>query len=130
MHIRFLKAVMLLCSLSAFTLTVNAQSPLANVHVPFAFIAGGKTLPAGDYVFEDPEMSSVLLIRGRSGASVVVMTMPADPNSHSDTATLTFERRGDQMFLAGLASPAEAVRVPVASEPGAKLTLLPKVALP
>ena len=111
MIVRFLKPILLLGSLLAFTLAGNAESLLANVHVPFAFFAGGKLLPAGDYTIQDTEMSGVLLIRGAAGTSVVVMSIPGAQGRDAATATVTFERHGAQLYLAGVEAPVESVRL-------------------
>jgi hypothetical protein len=109
MNIRFLRVVWLLGSLLAFTFAANAQTSVANVHVPFEFAAGGKMLPAGDYSIESPELSGVLLIRGRAGNSVAVLATAGAPGTATSTVKLTFERRGAELYLCVLELPDETV---------------------
>lgn len=100
---RLWRVVCLAGSIGAFTATVNAQDALANVHIPFEFAAGGKMLPAGDYMLES-DMSSVLVIRGtaRSAALLMVTEGPAVAGSKAE---LTFERRNGELFLSGVKLP-------------------------
>ena len=48
MNIRTLVTLSVLCAAS-LTLGYAQQSETLRVHIPFAFVAGGKELPAGDY---------------------------------------------------------------------------------
>jgi len=101
---RLMKVVCLLAGIGAFTATVNAESALANVHVPFAFAAGGKMMPAGDYTLESPDMSSVLVIRGTS-RSAALLAVTAAPTESTTKAQLVFERKNGELFLSGVELP-------------------------
>ena len=76
------------------------------VNVPFDFVAGGETLPAGTYSVSrvSPEINRSLAIRN-SENSVFVIPMffdgsPASVNGVSaDHAELSFEHVGDKYFL-------------------------------
>ena len=118
---RFARFVCLLGSIGAFAATVNAQNALANVHVPFEFAAGGKMLPAGDYMLESPDLSSVLIIRGAS-KSVALLAMTASPGTMTSTARLVFERKDGELFLSGVELPDETFHLT------SPFTNLPKIA--
>jgi hypothetical protein len=107
---RLMRVVWLLASIGAFTATVNAQNTLANVHVPFEFAAGGKMLPAGDYTFESPDMSSVLVIRG-TAKSAAVLAVSGAPGTLTSKANLIFERKDGGLFLAGVDLPDQSFRL-------------------
>ena len=76
------------------------------VNVPFDFVAGGETLPAGTYSVSrvSPEINRSLAIRNNEN-SVFVIPMffdgsPASFNGVSpDHAELNFEHVGDEYFL-------------------------------
>jgi hypothetical protein len=107
----FLKVVMLLGSLLVCTLATNAQSEVVTVHVPFAFEAGDKLLPAGDYWVDRGEASNILVIHGRSGNSSAFLTMPVESAKKTDTASLIFARQGETLVLAAIRLPGQQSRV-------------------
>jgi len=89
--------------------TASAQSARSKaINIPFNFIAGQKTLPAGEYTVEPnrKDFDKVWLIQGRDGqASVLVMTMPAPANNTQESAKLVFHKYGDQYFLSQIWTP-------------------------
>ena len=111
MNKRFLKVMWLVGSMLALTVAVNAQTEVVNVHVPFAFVAGGKALPAGDYRVDKGEASSVLVIQGGHGNSSAFLTMAAESGTKNDGAALVFERRGSTLFLSAIRLGGDQVRV-------------------
>jgi hypothetical protein len=111
MTVQSLKVVWLLASLLAFTTVMKAQSEVVNVHVPFAFVAGGKSLPAGDYRLDKGQGSGVLTIQGGSGNSAAFLTMVAEGRTQNDSAALVFERHGSELFLAAVRVSGEQIRV-------------------
>ncbi len=111
MTIRFLKVMWLLGSLMAFTLVVNAQTEVLTVHVPFAFEAGGKLLPAGDYRVNKEEGSNILLMQNGTGSSTMFLTMTADTFASAETASLVFERQGATLVLSSIRLPGRQTRV-------------------
>lgn len=82
----------------------SARAGEVIVKVPFPFVAGGRTLPAGEYVMQpagqDP---AVMLIRGENanhGSSAFVLTIPADGHDPAgDKPSLTFTRVENQYRL-------------------------------
>jgi len=74
-----------------------------HVSIPFAFDAGNKTLPAGDYRVQVVNPSSdrcVLQIASTDGKSSVLVKTTDIQGQSSEKAKLTFRRYGDQYFLA------------------------------
>src|SRR6516225_4462186 len=51
---KLVKTTLFFGILVAMAMSVSAESLLVNVNVPFSFVAGGKTLPAGTYSIEEP----------------------------------------------------------------------------
>jgi hypothetical protein len=84
---------------------------VVNVHVPFAFVAGGKALPAGDYRVDKGEASSVLIIQGGGGNSSAFLTMAAEGRTKTDGAALVFERHGSSLVLSAIRLGGDQVRV-------------------
>jgi len=103
---RLTRFVCLLGGIAAITVTMNAQTALVNVHVPFEFAAGGKMLSAGDYMVESPDFSSVLVLRSAS-KSVALLALTSAPGTATSTARLVFERKGGELFLSGIELPEE-----------------------
>lgn len=69
------------------------------VNVPFEFVAGGQTLPAGTYSVSrvSPESHPALIIRSReNGAFLLPIVFDGAPVEH---AQLSFEHVGDKYFL-------------------------------
>ena len=78
------------------------------VKVPFEFVAGGKTLPAGTYTIGrlSPAIHPALLIDNKdTGAFAVVLPSVPDGDSAGQTE-LSFERVGDKVFLSKVGTPA------------------------
>src|SRR5262249_35921390 len=84
----------------AATQVVKAQEPL-RVTIPFAFTAGEKTLPAGEYRVEKAAEGSLsLMIRRIDGSDGAIVTpMPAAKNEPATQSKLIFHRYGNQYFL-------------------------------
>jgi hypothetical protein len=111
MTVRILRVMWLLGSLLAFTVAVSAQSQVVTVHVPFAFEAGGKLLPAGDYRVDKAEGPNLLLIRGGPGNSAAFLTMAVESGAQTDGASLIFARQGARLVLSAIRSPGQEARV-------------------
>jgi hypothetical protein len=79
---------------------VSAQTTTRlSANIPFEFMVGSTTLPAGEYTVSSQFLSGALGIRsadGREGALVLANPMES-PNS--DQAKLVFNRYGNQYFL-------------------------------
>jgi len=89
-----------------FTMSLSLMGALAqaesfSIHVPFAFAAGGKNLPAGTYTV-DPIAVGILLIRGgTSGESAAVVASPENTGI-PDRPSLSFDRTSDVPLLASV----------------------------
>ena len=89
--------------------SVCAQSERSKVtKIPFSFIVGQKTLPAGEYTVEPNRKDShnVWLIQRRDGStSALFTTMPLRSNEIQEKAKLIFHKYGDQYFLSQIWTP-------------------------
>jgi hypothetical protein len=81
---------------------VSAQILTLNVSVPFDFVVGGHTLPAGDYVVGKVGDLGYLSLRNVSidGTATVISSNPAGGPAVPGEASLTFHRYGGDYFLA------------------------------
>lgn len=87
-----------LVSLSA-TMFAGAESVL-NMQVPFAFVAGGKLLPAGNYrVTEFAETGLVMINSGTTATSMALITIPGEMAPVDAERGLKFERRNGTVYL-------------------------------
>jgi len=96
----FVMTSLLLLSLMVAAQVVQAQEPVV-VNIPFEFVAGKLTFPAGEYRVEKLEKGSmaVLIHRAHSSASFLVMTLPAQASEPQSNSKLVFNRYGDRYFL-------------------------------
>jgi hypothetical protein len=83
--------------------TVSAQSERIRViNIPFSFIVGEKTLPAGEYTVEPNRKDSdnVWLVQSKEGhASALFSTNTVRASETQEEAKLVFHRYGGQYFL-------------------------------
>ena len=83
--------------------TVSAQSERIRViNIPFSFIVGQKTLPAGEYTLEPNRKDSdnVWLVQSKEGhASALFSTNTVRASETQEEARLVFHRYGGQYFL-------------------------------
>ena len=83
--------------------SVAAQSERTRIkNIPFDFIVGGKTLPAGDYTVEPNRRDShkVWLVQSKDGhTSALFATMPVRASETQEETKLVFNKYGDQYFL-------------------------------
>jgi len=89
------------------------------VNVPFEFVAGGKTLPAGTYranrVSTTGERSEGLVLSNFDKRAGVIV-LPTDvEDARGDKAQLIFERIGDQHFLSKIETGYSVYNIPVPS---------------
>jgi hypothetical protein len=86
------------------------------VKVPFEFVAGARTLPAGTYTigrFSD-EVRSALLITDYDKGEFVLPVDAADVSG--GPSKLTFERVGDKYFLSAVETPEHAYKIGASPE--------------
>jgi len=77
------------------------------VNVPFEFVAGDKTMPAGTYSIGrvSPATHAVIIAGKGNGAFALVLPIVPDEDSAGRT-DLSFERVGGKYFLSKVATPA------------------------
>jgi hypothetical protein len=80
---------------------VYAQSSISlNANVPFDFVAGEKTLPAGHYTVAQAPALGVLMIRSsETKGAVFAMTNPVYSPAGRNESKLVFHRYGNAYFL-------------------------------
>src|SRR5271154_4321842 len=85
------------------------------VTLPFDFVAGGKTLPAGTYTvstFTDDKYDGLLLNNYDARASVFVRANEIH-DAASDKPEVSFEQAGDQHFLSTIRTVHDIYNIPV-----------------
>jgi len=98
-------AIAIAILVGAVGIGTKAQSrnrQLLTVNIPFAFNAGSKTLPAGEYtlmVVNPASDRNVLQIRSSDGHTSVLTQTTDIIGKSSPQAKLVFRRYGDQYFL-------------------------------
>jgi hypothetical protein len=96
-------AMMFVAVLVTTAQSQNASCPLMRAHIPFAFHAGSKELPAGEYTITILNPSSdrkVLQIRSADGrASAIVSTLGRKTNT-LEQSKVVFHRYGDSYYFA------------------------------
>lgn len=106
MKSRTLHVAIVLAVVSLSTIPVTAQTTtketLLQANIPFAFVAGGVTLPAGEYRVYHPGNPYVIVIEKNDGTTrsmtYVHPSSSIDPSKNS--TKLLFHKYGDQYFLA------------------------------
>jgi hypothetical protein len=103
---------------AVFGLLIGAYVPLhagavgLQVNVPFAFVAGGKKLPAGNYSVQETGPMGLILIQGRGhGLSTALLTTAEGPYSSASEPGLTFVNRGGEKCLSRVQFVAEPARL-------------------
>lgn len=81
--------------------TAHAQSERTEVtDVPFNFVVGKKTLPAGKYVVRPNRSNDVWLVQSKDGDTSALFTTTVVQSSKTPKRTkLVFNKYGDQYFL-------------------------------
>jgi hypothetical protein len=91
----------------AGSLSAIAQTgPILRVEVPFSFVAGTKTLPAGEYSFQPSNQDKEVIIRNKtSGDASYVPVLTRLGQRPGGEAEAVFDVAGDQHYLAELHAP-------------------------
>ncbi len=80
---------------------MGSVSTATTTNVPFEFVAGGKTLPAGEYVISAPDAAGKVQIVGHSrGASAVVVGNRVGPQIGEPKPRLVFMKSAGKYRLA------------------------------
>ena len=73
------------------------------VNVPFGFVAGHSTLPAGQYRISIDDSKHLIFIKGSgTNPSVFLLTQPTEAPTAREDSKVVFIRRGDEYSLSGL----------------------------
>ncbi|MGB9467494.1 MAG: hypothetical protein WBR10_20465 [Candidatus Acidiferrum sp.] len=93
-------AGMIAVTMMASTRVARAQEPMV-VNVPFDFVAGSKTFPAGEYAVKTtgPTHTLVLIDRKHATTSIFLNTNAVVANDAQSESKLVFNRYGDHYFL-------------------------------
>jgi len=107
------KALLIAAGAAAFALvtSANAQTSLMRVDIPFSFVSGDETLPAGVYQIRvDDQTYRMVLIPAaetRIHAVRMALTSVKRSSSNSDFGTLQFQKYGDQYVLSAVWKPGQ-----------------------
>ena len=100
---RYLRMLVALVGFAAFAITAHGQTPTLDqlvVKIPFEFVAGGKTLPAGEYqvrrLSNDPGF--LLLSNYEDRANAIVLPVERE-ESRRGKPQLSFETADNRHFL-------------------------------
>jgi len=100
------KQVLTVLTMSSLLVTLAVVPALGDgglkiqANVPFDFMVGDKTLPAGTYTISKPTLSGTLRIENvDSGESTIVMSTVVEGSRPSDETKFVFTRYADQHFL-------------------------------
>lgn len=78
----------------------HAQNAKLTADVPFPFVLGNQTLPAGTYHVDESAGSPVMIIHAAGGQRAVAMTNNTTAAREQEFSKLVFHRYGDRYFLA------------------------------
>ncbi|HWO28346.1 MAG TPA: hypothetical protein VNO32_06070 [Candidatus Acidoferrum sp.] len=113
-------AVLMLTCLFGIGVSARAQDADAVVaNVPFEFVAGGATLPAGEYRVSriNPGMNRELAISGYNKGSAFLLPLAFDAATVADNEpTLSFERVGGKYFLSKIRTLGGVYTIPASRE--------------
>ena len=91
------------------TLGIVSMAPIVSastnleVTVPFTFVAGHSTLPAGQYEISIDDNKHVICIKGSGGhSSMFLFTEPTEAPTVREDSKVVFTRRGDEYSLSAL----------------------------
>jgi hypothetical protein len=86
----------------ASAVVANGQSNARLVaHVPFDFVIGDKTLPAGEYsVAATDQSGDTIAIANSQGDAAIRLSSPSERKGREKAAQLVFHRYGSTYFLA------------------------------
>jgi hypothetical protein len=104
MKTRIMRGTALALFLMSITALAHAQmpirQPLFRVDIPFAFVAGGVHLPAGQYhVYHPGDPYLVVLERDDGRARAMAYVHPSATDDGQASTKLVFNKYGDQYFL-------------------------------
>ena len=102
---KIIKTTLLFGGLLALAMSLNAESAMLKVNVPFTFVVGGTVMPAGTYTIEEPAIQGVLLLRGNQPNSTAMVLAVNGGPSNATQAGVTFTHRGSDVVLSTVSVP-------------------------
>lgn len=104
MKTRMIRLSVLFVLIALIPAALHAQmairQPLLRVDIPFAFVAGGVHLPAGQYSVYHPGDPYLVVIEKDDGrARAMAYVHPSAINPDESSTKLVFNKYGDQYFL-------------------------------
>ena len=130
MNTKIIKTMSIIGGLLALAMSLSAETPIVTVNIPFTFVAGGKTLPAGNYMVEETNKAGLLIIRGTTHDSAVVVFTVKEDNHAVGKANVTFDRSGSDVLLSTVQVPEGSTYTLLSTEQKLAATAaVPKVAL-
>src|ERR1700739_3656568 len=97
--------LLILTSLCGLVVGARAETrPEVIVTIPYAFVAGGRTLPAGRYTvnrLSDDRRSGLSIVSYEQRSGIFVLTTQFE-NQPADDAKVRFERVGDMYYLSSI----------------------------
>src|SRR5947207_8773414 len=100
MRTKFLKHFTSFFALTG-ALAGTAHAEILSVQVPFAFVAAGKSLPAGTYMVESVA-SGILIIHGDSAEPIAIQAHAADSTARGTKPSMMFIRNSDMPVLSSV----------------------------
>lgn len=117
----------LLAAIAAAAAFAQSAHPV-KVNVPFDFVAGNRTLQAGEYTVKQDLGSGVLTIRSdESSAAINVASYAADSGGGTEGSRLVFHRYGNIYFLSEVWEQGRGRELPKAER---EMEMMPKRAVP
>lgn len=87
-------------ALAAAVVSANAQSTPVKANIPFEFVVGDKTLPAGTYTAKPATAGGALTIQSADGKNSAVRLSDPTEQMNKSRARMVFHRYGHNYFLA------------------------------
>jgi len=95
-------ALLVALALATAVVSANAQSTQVVSNIPFEFVVGDQTLPAGAYSVRPANaQANALMIQSKDGKNAAVrLSNPTEQRNNKRYARLIFHRYGQNYFLA------------------------------
>jgi hypothetical protein len=77
----------------------SAQTHRVTVSVPFSFVAGHQTLPAGEYTIEQDRSQGSAILRSGKSSAIMLLAAKSD-RAFEEKSYVLFRRNGTHYFLA------------------------------
>ena len=114
----FSGVLMLMCLLGVGVSARAQDADAVVVSVPFEFVAGGATLPAGEYRVSrvNPSVNRELAISGYNKGSAFLLPLAFDDVAADGKPTLSFEHVGGKYFLSSIKTLSGVYTMPASRE--------------